>query len=141
MRTTITLDDKVHQQFTNYATAYERLYGRRPTISEVLEECAVMNLPLLFERLPTASEKPEDALQRRASTLMSRIRAEGLTEAEVTALMRESLRLHDDARAAFLERAAQSNDVMAYQRCADAARSVYNSGAARLNLGDVKPPA
>ncbi|HEX8825147.1 MAG TPA: hypothetical protein VF794_34840 [Archangium sp.] len=141
MRTTLTISDQIHQQLTNYAAAYERLFGRRPTVSEIVEECAVMGLPLLFERLPAASETTEQTLLRRARVLMSRLSADEITAEQVTTLMKEALRLQDDARAAFLERAAQSNDVAAYQRCMDAAIRVYNAGAMRLNRGDVEDPS
>jgi hypothetical protein len=135
------MDDGLHQQLTNYVAAYEHRYGRRRTVSEILEECAVMGLPLLFERLPTGFETAEEALLRRARVLKRRISADGLTEEHVTMLMKEALSLQDDARATFLQQAAQSNDVAAYQRCLDAAIGVYNAGAMRLNQGEVKPPA
>lgn len=132
MRTTVNLSPEVYAVITGYVDAYDRLHHRRPSVSEVVEECVSMNVPILVERLPTHRETPEQALLRRAATLQARIKAPGLGTTEVEKLMKEGMRLVDDARATFL-RDKGRNDIDAYQRCADAGLAVYNVGATRFN--------
>lgn len=132
MRTTVTIHDQLFDQITGYVAATDKLARRKITISEAIETCIGLSLPLLVERLPLAAERPEDTLRRRSSALQAKIESPGLSDAEVEHLMREALALQDDARAAFLRQAPRQVDTEKYRACLDLALKVYNTGALRL---------
>jgi len=141
MRTTISLSDQVHAQLVGYLDFFEAAYRHRPSFSEVVEDCVVLTLPLLLERIPQRGETAEQSLVRRIAKLKGHIESPGLSVEEVTRDMREALSVQDAARAAFLRQGPAKANTAKYKELLDATLSVYNTGAMRLNGGQYRKKA